>query len=346
MRAKSGNLVFKISTTPYGHRTYQTNADTPLDVGHDFDFVYIDQDPWLQASRSGRHFKFESDLFAKRAKQGRGLVKKLNDPSELLGMSPLLESVDDLSTKDINKFIARLKPFAGDKLIARANRLKTSPKDFRNQIYRKVAGAVRLREALSRKSGASKLSIYAGAPMAMRASDANPRRFIRILNKLMQEGHWSIEGAGSKRKVRPIPAEEQTDILRSFSVGSVNRVRAEPVVGIELFQMLNRFGRAMSFNLHHKPMTSDQISSVKVNPSTSDLDWDLIRAGVNLGLLFPNVNYGNPDELPDKDGQFRIAYVLSPAFNLLPRRGKARTMAWFALHQRDVDSTQLLLLEE
>ena len=38
---------------PYFHRTLDTNTGVPLNVGHDFEYVYIDQDPVLTSEAPG-----------------------------------------------------------------------------------------------------------------------------------------------------------------------------------------------------------------------------------------------------------------------------------------------------
>jgi hypothetical protein len=45
-----------------------------------------------------------------------------------------------------------------------------------------------------------------------------------------------------------------------------------------------------------------------------------------LGLLFPNVGANNPDQMPDREGTFHLAYVLAPMYRLLPRRGRAHAL--------------------
>jgi len=46
----------------------------------------------------------------------------------------------------------------------------------------------------------------------------------------------------------------------------------------------------------------------------------LAKHGVALGLLFPNVGAHNPDQLPEREGIFHLAYALAPYFFTMPRR--------------------------
>jgi hypothetical protein len=82
----------------------------------------------------------------------------------------------------------------------------------------------------------------------------------------------------------------------------------------------------MKRSLHESPLTTDQISSIRIDRSIDDYTWRLIKNAVMLGLLFPNTNANNPDEMPEREGTFHFAYILAPVFRLLPRRGKARSL--------------------
>jgi len=78
--------------------------------------------------------------------------------------------------------------------------------------------------------------------------------------------------------------------------------------------------------LHEEPLTTDQITSVTLSTQTDGEKWTLVRRAAGLGLLFPNVGVHNPDQMPEREGTFHLAYVLAPHFRLLPRRGKARKL--------------------
>ena len=54
--------------------------------------------------------------------------------------------------------------------------------------------------------------------------------------------------------------------------------------------------------------------------------WNLIERAVDNGLLYPNIKWNNFKIMPIKSGEFRLAYVLTPYFKLLPRRGDTRSL--------------------
>jgi hypothetical protein len=321
MRAHSGNLFFKITTTPYSHHTLKTNTNVSLDVHHDFEYVYIDQDP-IMASGGEEGHNFAGELFNKRAGisgnkyRGTTLIN-------LLGDSTLLDAkTSDWGPRSIQMKL--LRKHSNVTTINRAAKLINDRTAFKDQIARKMHSALLLREAVSELRGRKELELYAGGPMAVRCADGNPRRLIRIFNSFILTAKWKHERG--KTTVQCIPPNVQTRILKAFSATTLVRVQSEPEIGPDLYQFLQMLGNYMHDALHNKPLTTDQVSSIQVDKNISPLYWKLVKSAVGLGLLFPNINTNNPDEMPDREGTFHLAYVLAPHFDILPRRGKARRL--------------------
>ena len=119
MRTHSGNVFFKVTTMPYCHYTLATNTDVPLDVGHDFEYVYIDSDPALFARFQGEQNPLGT-LFARTLFNRRVEASGLRDISiaELLGKSVLLDDKDagwapDSEHFDLMQRFARAKRYYG-----------------------------------------------------------------------------------------------------------------------------------------------------------------------------------------------------------------------------------------
>jgi hypothetical protein len=325
LRAYSKNLYFKITTMPYYHHTLETNTSVPLDVGHDFEYVYIDQDPVISAGAKGSEGKeFADTIFRKRAKISGRRYQGVT-LGGLLGRSLLLEPKID-GWRPASHNMTLLKKYASRETVARAMRLSKSPTHFMDQIGRKILPALILRDAVQKQQGRGELDVYSGEMMAVRCGDANPRRLIRIFNRFLLEAgkkrgtHRKGQGLGR------ISAKEQSRILKSFSASILNPVRSEEHIGPELYEMLEKIGKYMHHALHELPLSSDQISSITVDLSASPYA-PFVRRAVALGLLFPNVSSKNPDQMPLGKSRFHLAYVLAPYFDLLPRRGKAVTLS-------------------
>lgn len=313
LRTHSGDLVFKITTMPYYHHTLETNINASLSVGHDFEYIYIDRDPLELSPGDDGTDIFAKKLFNKRT-SGANENYQWEDFEKLLGSSVLLDPKSSAWNAD-SKMMTLLKRYANSKTQERADRIANTSK-FKDQISRKMHGVLLLREAVEKTKGRAELDVYSGIKMVISCSDGNPRRLIRIFNSFVleatKEGHF-----------HPINKRRQTYLLTKFSISSLNRVQSEPVYGQDLFKFLSDIGNFMNLKLHGDYLGTDQISSIEINKPVTDREWYVIKLAVGLGLLYPNINANSGDQMPDRSGIFRLAYVLSPHFKLLPRRGKS-----------------------
>ncbi|MGY0632748.1 ORC-CDC6 family AAA ATPase [Luteimonas sp. A478] len=324
LRTHSDNLVFKVSTTPYGHKTLETNVGAGLSVGNDFEYVYIDGDMQATEEKGGEYPTREAAIFSKRASQSGGQFKSLK-LNALLGDSVLLDH-GPLTGPALQAVLAGVAQFGDESLKARAEQLSDDQSKFGNEIGRKIRGALMLRDARRQIRGQEEMELYSGTRMVIRCCDGNPRRLIRVFNKLLREGDWKRPLHGRRLGVKPISQQAQTRILRDFSLSVLARVQGEQYVGRELHEMLNAIGAYMSHLLHQGRLGSDTVSSIRVSSATPENLRDLVKSAVGLGLLYPNVHSKTPDEMPEREGVFRLAYVFAPHFYLLPRRGKSRQL--------------------
>jgi hypothetical protein len=330
MRAYPDNLFIKLTTMPYCHYTLATNIGVALVPGQDFAYINMESDKVLTARSSG-----ETDTIGTRF--GRTLFKRLIEASapefasrgdrdasasEILGESEILDPRhEDWTEKSENMRL--LEKYGSRETVARARRLAGTP-GFFPAISRKINGPLLLRKQVDEWKGNKALTAYSGARMAIRCADDNPRHLIRIFNALlMLSSHDQKRRMTLGRRTRAISPEDQTRAMRSLSTSTLNQYRSFPEVGPELHAFLWMVGEFMRIELHEKPLTTDQITSIMIDNTISMRDWRLIRIAVGHGLLHPNVGSGNPDEMPWREGTFHLAYALAPHFLLLPRRGKA-----------------------
>ena len=333
MRAFSENNVFyKITTMPYCHYTRATNTSVSLDVGNDFDYIYIDADPVLIERTIGEKTSFGTQfprkLFSMRVEASDTFPSPLlkGEPmsivGQLLGRSKLLDDKDDQWPSDSENF-ELLRKHASHETVLRAERLVGKP-EFLQEISRKIHGALLLREAYSVLVGNAESEIYSGASLVFRCGDANPRRLIRIFNALIL-----AIGKGAKRgaEIKQISRKNQNRILRRLSTSALARVQSEPKIGHELYTFIDMIGGYMHSYLHRRPLTTDQVTSIVVDGNVSDVHWEFIQRCVQLGCLYPTLGVNSRDEMPEKSGTFRLGYILAPHFFVLPRRGKAQNLS-------------------
>lgn len=335
MRADSGNLAFKMTTMPYQHHTLQTNTRVPLNVGHDFEYVYIDMDPiYLSSYGAEEKNSFATTIFGKRMKIYKTLFRQIS-LKQLLGPSQLLERKDYNFGDKYNDIMQKINQHCSEETISRAKKLFDSKSKFSDQISRKIHSALLLKEAVIASKGRAEMDIYSGNKMAIRCGDGNPRRLIRIFNSMLLElpdlGNIKIDKDG------PILSKnKQNSILTAFSNSTLTRVQSEPKYGRQLYNMLQNVGQYMHYFLHKLPLTTDQLSSLTIDGSVTDLQWELIKNAVGLGLLFPNVSHNNPDQMPEREGTFHLAYVLAPHFRILPRRGSSQNLSLILKNYRNI----------
>lgn len=315
MRTYADGLVFKVTTMPYKHYTLETNTAVPLVRGDDFEYIYLDS---MEVSK--RTFseyealkKFSTELFERRLKGSRW-------ENSGVTLEMLLSTSIVLADKTIpqDRLIELIGKYSNNATLARAQYLYGSTK-FDDEIGRKLKGALLLRDAASQIKGNSSSTIYSGVEMVIRCSDGNPRRFISLLNSMYLAGS---DEAGFK----PVPLAVQDRILRHFSTNEFRRIISEPNHGNGMHQLLFKIGKYFKEGLHYRTLSSDLILSFRYNiddPTT----WDIVSESVGLGLIRPLVEKSDFDELPVKEGTFRLSYMLSPYFLLLPRRGRPTSLS-------------------
>jgi len=338
MRAYTDNVFFKVTTMPYCHYTLATNTDVALDVGHDFDYVYIDSDPALFAKVEGEKntmgTHFARTLFNKRVE-----ASGLRDISiaDALGRSVLLDDKEKDWALNSEEF-ELLKRFCSQETIDRAERLYGSPK-FKPEISRKLHGALLLRQAHDTAKGRAETEIYSGTSLVIRCGDANPRRLIRNFNGLLLVIWRSMHRGRFAPRISP---KDQTRVLKRLSTSALVRVQSEPQCGKELYDFLKAIGDYMHRALHESKLTTDQITSIIVDKSVSEEHWKLVQRAVELGLLYPNIGPQQRDEMPNREGSFRLGFVLAPHFFLLPRKGDSRSLTTVLQSVENADQMKLI----
>ena len=330
LRSYSGNLFFKITTMPYTH-TLETNTEAVLDEGHDFEYIYIDQGPdGLFGTTDEDDPLFAEQVFKKRAHASGATYERL-DLDRLLGNSILLDRKLSVWEWD-GQEMEWLRKYANRPTRERAERLlKEEAKKFPDEISRKMHGALLLRNAVENLEGAKKLDIYSGKTLLVKCSDSNPRRLIRLFNRMITAlpigrttGQTSLE---DETEGPLVSRTAQTDILLAFAASVIRRVQSEEHCGPQLYEFILAIGNYMKRRFHSTLLSTDQVSSLVFDHSVPRQLWPLLERAVGLGLLYPNINPNQPDWLPKGDGTFHLAYVLAPHFRILPRRGTAHNLS-------------------
>lgn len=324
LRSHSGDLVFKITTMPYHHHTLETNTQAPLTIGDDFEYIYIDQPINLDSNSATKQTsQFTKNIFSKRLPRNidaLGLtLTNLLGPSELLG-----DIEKDWSKR--GEMWRLLQKYSSESTFERAESKYGSPA-FKDQIARKMVGILILRDALDRHSGRAELDVYSGENVFIRCGDGNPRRIIKLLRNLIESVDFR-EKNGVVVGFKPLPKKTQNAILAKFSGQFLSLAKLEPKVGADLYELIQNAGDFLHDEISKPKLSTDHFSSIRVDNVSDDV-WLLISKAVAKGFLFPNISSGNPDPLPQKSGTFRLAFIFSPYFRIMPRKGKSVSLKRF-----------------
>jgi hypothetical protein len=363
MRAYPDNLFFKMTTMPYCHYTLATNIGPALVNGQDFEYVVMDSDRVMNARVSGEMdtigTQFGRILFGKLLEASEPQIVEFRSrgiPSvtDVLGENEILRPRHEIWEAN-SENMKLLEKYASPETIKRAHRLIGTRK-FRDEISRKIHGALLLRKEIDELKGNMALAIYSGARMAIRCADGNPRHLIKIFNSLLMRRSKDQKRLTRRGGPSMIPPKEQTRAMRALSAVTLSQVRSFPHVGPELHEFLCMLGRYMHANLHERPLTTDQVTSIVLDDTIPEKEWELVRVAVGHGLLHPNFGSGEVEEMPWKEGAFHFAYALAPHFLLLPRRGKAVELSviqkFHAMEQKEKEAylkyghEQLYLFDE
>lgn len=310
-------LVFKITTMPYRHYTLETKTGTPLNIGHDFDYLNIDNQGLHGNAKANAQSDFESfadNLFKNRVKAS--LIDN-NDIElrSLLGNSVLIDSPksampDELILKKINEY-------CDTRTIERAKRLLSEDEAlFESSVVRKLRGILTLKDSFQSYRGNASPLIYSGYSLVVRCADGNPRRLLRIFNYLFSK---NIE---ANVELKSISQTEQGSKLKEFSYSELDSLNLE-IEGKKSFDLFTKIGRFLKDKLH-----SDKINTDVYNSFTFDVEndevWNSIEKAVDLGLIYPDFsNKDNDNKMPNRRGRFTLAFCLAPHFYLMPRKGKS-----------------------
>lgn len=330
LRSATGDLVFKIATMPFAHHTLATNLADPVREGHDFEYVYVDREPIDSRGNQGEgdFLRFARRVFAQRMKSRTDGLAKIT-LSALLGPSPLLDDKRWDTPNEVEAFMSLLRKHANASTVARAERLRTSPK-FGSEIVRKLHGALLLREAVTSIHGNARIRIYSGESLVVRCCDGNARRLMRVINSLVQRLEFSPDG----RPILPINPSTQNDVLETLARETLTRTQSEPPHGELTANYLDSIGRFMRwvFLSSTRRLGTDQTSSVTIVEQDGPDAQYFIKQAIQLSLMIPAKSV--PVKTPDYTcvGDFHLSFLFAPLYHLLPRRNRSVRLSRVLAH--------------
>jgi predicted ATPase len=346
MRTASGDLVFKIATMPFAHHTLATNLDDPVREGNDFEYVYVDREPIDSrgGSSEGEFLMFAREMFkirmSHKSPQLAGLTLKA-----LLGGSPLIDEKNVGTREEFDNFMTLLRKHANPLTIARAERLQGTSK-FKNEIVRKMHGALLLRDAVQNLHGNARLRIYSGEATIVRCCDGNARRLMRVINQLVQRIHIDERGIRNL----PLDSSVQNEVIETIARDTLSRTQSEPPNGALTAQYLKAIGDFLKFQFSNsaRRLGSDQVTSVSIEEDDGEDIQRFIKQAIQLSLMIPSKDVALMTPNRKCTGTFHLAFLFAPLFHVLPRRNDSVRLTrvlsrGLHINQPSDDIQQLLL---
>lgn len=324
MRADSGRLYFKCTTLPYRHYTKATTTALPINEKHDFDYEYLDQDISFQDHRHLDQLpQFMSAIYDKRfAASGRSITQR-KSLSSLLGKSKLIDN-ETIDWSLNSPYFGLIKKFCNEQTISRATRYLQNGQQtlFNSQIGRKIAPALKLRNAVELLSGRDELDIYSGLSVVARCSDGNPRMFLSLLNRMLQQSNKQLFDPRQNLSPKPIAANIQNKILAEFSRSELEKLQSEEH-GRLLHGIISGLGTRLNAMIFNRKIGTDFVSSFTVQFGHDKQLDGAIKSAVAIGSVFPSVNPKDPNRMPEDGGTFHLGFKFAPHFKIIPRKGKS-----------------------
>ncbi|TQO75457.1 hypothetical protein FLM06_18065 [Vibrio cholerae] len=310
-------IVFKITTMPYRHYTLETDTGTPLNMGHDFDYLNIDKQGLHGSSKNSSQSSFENfaeKLFRKRI-ESSSIINKDITLKSLLGSSILIDSPKDALPDE--QLMEKVREYCDTNTINRAERLLEEDYNlFESSVSRKLRGTLILKDSFQSYKGNASPSIFSGYSLVVRCADGNPRRLLRLFNFLFSK---NIECC---TELKPLSDKEQGAKLKEFSYSELEGLNLE-VDGKKAFDLFTTIGRFLKDKLHTDKINTDTYSSFLFNIDDDEI-WKHIKNAVDLGLIYPDFRgFHNDNKMPNRKGRFALAFCLSPYFYLMPRKGNS-----------------------
>ncbi len=327
IRTTSRPITIKGACLPHGHSTLQTLAtNNPVMPGEDFDYVALTLNP---KSSEANHFSIE--IYKKRIQATNSDLPL--EPVEWLGDAPLRERAVDLLEKTFGKssweeVIVSL--FGAQGASLRGMRASSNLDSIRQHIP-----ALAMRMLRKSAIGNASVNAYSGWSDVVAASDGNPRRLLRLLDKLFE----------SSTPTRQISPEVQSSVMRSTAEGAFERLVALPKHGRLIQSLIDLIGNKLEARLHDSSGLPRESCSIRFNlAETPEQVKSALETAIAYGVLFPwsfDPRNGYPTGMHD----YWLSFSLAPRFWLVLRRGRPLSLEEIYSIPANAPSEDQLLLD-
>jgi hypothetical protein len=310
LRSEKRPLVVKMATLPFKHFTRDTLLDgvSIEPDGNDFNYRIIDMD-WDSPDFTGlsnhicrvRLSRCGIDDPELTLEKFLGVVGQDDDMVDYFRAELGDEATEDAILRGILESVSP----------RRRERLEAEPEKARGKAYLNKFAPVYFMRRMRHEDakGARVPGWFAGAKMVRRIADGNPRRFIQMMNALVEQAR-----AGE------LDPKDQHRVLTQFCKTIHGESEALQKYGLMLHGLINQIGRMLSDRVHGKEMVS---GGCNFRLDSSLIGNTLIISALKLAVDFLHMRI-HPNSLLhgiDEHSDFRLCYVYGVEYWLPMRKG-------------------------
>ncbi|MDP1990895.1 MAG: hypothetical protein Q8K00_07705 [Syntrophales bacterium] len=314
LRSEKRPLVVKMATLPSKHSTRETLVPgvSVEPGGNDFNYRIIDT-PWNSADFEGlcnnicrvrlaRCGIGDSDLTLEKF---LGVVEQNDDLIDYFRRELPEESTEEKILEGIKQSLSQRR---GKHLSDLIEDKEKRGKPYLNK-YSPVYFMRRMREENSK--GARVVGWFAGAKMIRRIADGNPRRFIQIMNALVEQAR--------KGELDP---KDQHRVLTSFSKLVLGESEALQRYGLVLRGLITQIGELLADRVHGEPMVN---GGCNFRVATNLIEDHLVFGALKLAIDFLHMRVDEKSLLHGigEHSEFRLCFLYGIEYWIPMRKGDA-----------------------
>ena len=314
LRSEKRPLVVKMATLPFKHSTRETLVEgvSIEPGGNDFNYRIIDA-PWDSADFEGlcnnicrvrlaRCGIVDSDLTLEKF---LGVVGQNDDLIDYFRLELPKEATEEKILEGIKESLSQRR---GDHLWSLLEDKEKRGKPYLNK-YSPVYFMRRMREENSK--GARGVGWFAGAKMIRRIADGNPRRFIQIMNALVEQAR---EGE--------LDPKDQHRVLTRFSKSVLGESEALQRYGLVLRGLIAQIGELLADRVHKDPMVN---GGCNFRVGRDLIEDHLVLGALKLAVDFLHMRVDEDSVLHGigEHSDFRLCFLYGVEYWIPMRKGDA-----------------------
>lgn len=319
MRSEKRPLIIKMATLPFKHSTRETLRNGILiePNGSDFNYRKLDME-W-----DSHDFIGLTNHLCKVRLMKCGIDAENLTLETFLGVEGKDEPFDYFKTelpKEAATSTSILQGILDSLSEKRKDHYSEVQKDInkaKRPVFNRFAPVYYVRKMKAEDSkGNRKVGWFAGPSMVRRVADGNPRRFIQIMNDMVE-----------KARKQTLTPKNQHIVLKEFATKEHDNCEALPKYGLLTKKIISEIGNLLSERVHGTPMR-DGGCSFYLDPKI--IENSLLKQSVELAIAYSHI-FADQESLftnITKNSKLRLAYLHAVYFWLPMRKGESPVMKY------------------